>query len=321
MIISVDTGNKQIKTKHEVFAAGITEDDVAPWAQGADFMRMNKKYYTLCSSRNSYMRDKTESERYYQLTMMAVVKELEYAQSEGKIRYDKDTVHSITLLVGLPPAHMSTLKTTSNGNSTLKNVFAAYFKRNGEVVTVTYHNRIWKFRIAKCCVFAQGFSAAITDFANIKAESRAVIIDIGGFTLDYMVMRRGVLDPEYTDSLEKGVIILYQKIKKSCNSRFGTLLEEDEIDEILSSAATDDISAMVHAITEQYIEEVLDSFREFGLDLKNTMVVFVGGGALLLKNAIVHTGFLNKYRFIEDIRANVVGYELLYRLLTQKTAK
>ena len=41
--------------------------------------------------------------------------------------------------------------------------------------------------------------------------------------------------------------------------------------------------------------------------------VFIGGVAVLLKQFLEKSDLLGKYLFIEDLKANARGYDLLYR--------
>ena len=59
------------------------------------------------------------------------------------------------------------------------------------------------------------------------------MIDIGGFTVDYMVLRFGQLEMEYVDSLENGVIRLYNSIKAAIRQKYSILLDEEDIDNII----------------------------------------------------------------------------------------
>ena len=52
------------------------------------------------------------------------------------------------------------------------------------------------------------------------------MIDIGGFTVDYMLLRYGRLEIEHVDSLENGVICLYNNIKPYIRQKYSILLEE-----------------------------------------------------------------------------------------------
>ena len=76
MIISVDHGNKSIKTPRLLFTSGLIESDTRPGIK-TDCIFWNGKYYTLTEKRISYLRDKTEDDRFYVLTLFAIAKELE----------------------------------------------------------------------------------------------------------------------------------------------------------------------------------------------------------------------------------------------------
>ena len=83
MIISVDHGNKSIKTPNALFTSGLI---VSEGLQGfkTDYICWNNKYYTLTEQRIAYLRDKTEDERFYVLTLFAIAKELERIAAERK---------------------------------------------------------------------------------------------------------------------------------------------------------------------------------------------------------------------------------------------
>ncbi len=312
MEISVDTGNKQMKTLNETFTSGVYQSDVPPsTGKNADFMRFNGKYYILTEERGTYMRDKTKNDRYYWLTLFAIGKELERMEADGRIEYQKDKTYSLDLLVGLPPAHFGDLK----------NSFQKYFKRNGENVIFVYHGRSWNIRIQRAYVFAQGYAAAVTVFADIKVYPKALVIDIGGLTADYIMIRKGAADIHVSDSLESGVIILYQKIKKVCMGKFDTLIEESDVDAILQNREKVDeiydpeIIKTVKEEARKFVSDFLGSFRELQIDLKTCYVIFIGGGAMLLREMIEESDLIKKHMFIEDVNANAKGYELLYRAI------
>jgi plasmid segregation protein ParM len=71
---------------------------------------------------------------------------------------------------------------------------------------------------------------------------------------------------------------------------------------------------MVKEMTKLYVDDLLGTLRERGLDLKTGCVVFIGGGALLLREYLEISGKIGKCVFIEDICANAKGYELLYQV-------
>ena len=53
--------------------------------------------------------------------------------------------------------------------------------------------------------------------------------------------------------------------------------------------------------------------RERQLDLRTGRVIFVGGGACLLRRQIETSGKVAHPVFVEDVNANAKGFEYLYR--------
>lgn len=68
---------------------------------------------------------------------------------------------------------------------------------------------------------------------TLVEEPKAVILDIGGFTADYLLMKNGEIDLTSCDSLENGVILLYNKVRSKVNSELDLLLDEGDVDAIL----------------------------------------------------------------------------------------
>ena len=157
MIISVDHGNKSIKTPNALFTSGLISSE---GLQGfkTDYICWNGRYYTLTEQRIAYLRDKTEDERFYVLTLFAIAKELE----RRKVPETLDPI-DITLLVGLPPAHYEQLHSR----------FEQYFLRRREIVDFEYNGKYYSIRVSKVLSYPQAFAAAVTQFGTLKAHSVA----------------------------------------------------------------------------------------------------------------------------------------------------
>ena len=108
------------------------------------------------------------------------------------------------------------------------------------------------------------------------------------------------------DSLENGVILLYNRICAKANAELDILLEESEIDRILRGE-DQDAAPEVIALAEREAQEFIN-------DLLSGKVIFLGGGATLLHRQIEASGKIGQAIFVEDINANAKGYEYLYRL-------
>lgn len=62
-------------------------------------------------------------------------------------------------------------------------------------------------------------------------DPKAVVLDIGGFTADYLLMKNGNADLTSCDSLENGV---YNKSKSRGNAELDLLLDKSDVDAILT---------------------------------------------------------------------------------------
>ena len=299
MIISIDHGNKQVKTIHHVpFTSGLVCSEVRPF--GGETLVYQGKYYTLTDQRIPYRRDKTEDERFFVLTLFAIAYEL-----EAVFFYGAAPVR-VQLAVGLPPAHYGAQQKR----------FAEYFLNRG-TVSFTLHDRPYEILIDEVSCYPQSYAAAITVFQALQSSPRALIIDIGGFTADYLLLRNGEGDLSVCDSLENGVILLYNRIKSRVAAEQDLLLDETEIDAILlgrDSGQSDAVSQIVRQQAQEFVSDLLSSLRERMLELKSGKVIFLGGGATLLRRQIEASGKIGQAIFVEDINANAKGYEYLYRL-------
>lgn len=300
MIISVDHGNKSIKTPHAIFTSGLVMSD---GLQGfkTDYIGWNGKYYSLTERRISYLRDKTEDDRFFILTLFAIAKELEYRDVSETL----DPI-DITLLVGLPPAHYEQLHSR----------FEQYFLRRREAIDFEYNGKYYSVRINKVLSYPQAFAAAVTQYSTLKAHSVAYIIDIGGFTIDVLKLRFGRPDLEVVESFEKGVITLYNSIASKCNSQYARILEECEIDEVIRNQTTvlpGEVQQLIRSMTADFLAEFYNFLRERGIDVSTSKCVFAGGGSLLLRGMIERGNKVAFPIFIEDIHANAIGYEVLYQ--------
>ena len=207
MIISIDHGNKQIKTTQKTFTSGLYESDTRP-PFGQNVLSYNGKYYTLSDQRIPYMRDKTTDERFFILTLFAIGFELK------RTLLSEDPV-KVQLCVGLPPAHYGTLY----------HKFEQYFLGRG-ILHFQIDGEPFTILITEAISFPQAYAAAIPIYSKFQQLPKAVIVDIGGFTADYLQVKYGQADLSVCDSLENGVIVLYNRIKSKINADFDTVVED-----------------------------------------------------------------------------------------------
>ena len=172
MLIGVDHGNKQIKTVHcSPFVSGLQQSITKPFGQSLQY---RGNYYTLSNERIPFRKDKTEDDRFFVLTLIAIAEELEARQ------IGKQELYNIQLPVGLPPAHF--------GAQAKK--FTDYFKRDG-IVEFVYRDKPYAIRITDVVCYPQAYAAAATMLHTLMDDPKAVVLDIGGFTADYLLLKNG----------------------------------------------------------------------------------------------------------------------------------
>lgn len=300
--IAVDHGNRNMKTCSQVFTTGLTIQDKKP-ARGEQFLFYEGKYYVLSENRIPYQRDKTQDDRFFILTLFAIVKEL-----EENPQIQPEDVIQVDLPIGLPPKHYAELCVR----------YEAYFKRQGKIHDINYCGNTYHITIGEVMAFPQDYAAMMTMIEKLQQIPKVVGIDIGGFTTDYLLMRKGNPDMEACDSMEKGVITMYNKIISGINSEYDILLEESDIDSILQGNTEfyeEAVVRMTESMVQDFVKDLLNSIRERGIDTKAAYTVFIGGGAKLLSHFLEQSDRLGKYTFIEDISANAKGYDRLFQIM------
>ena len=253
--IAVDHGNRNMKTCSQVFTTGLTIQDKKP-ARGEKFLFYEGKYYVLSENRIPYQRDKTQDDRFFILTLFAIVKELE----ENPLIQPEDVIQ-VDLPIGLPPKHYAELCER----------YESYFKRQGKIHDINYCGSTYHITIGEVMAFPQDYAAMMTMIEKLQQIPKVVGIDIGGFTTDYLLMRKGNPDMEACDSMEKGVITMYNKIISGINSEYDILLEESDIDSILQGNTEfyeEAVVRMTESMVQDFVKDLLNSIRERGIDTK-----------------------------------------------------
>jgi len=158
-IISVDHGNRFLKTKHKLLTSGIIESDTRP-AFGSDILKYKDKYYTVSDKRISYERNKMLDSRFYILTLIAIAHELEFAGINPE-----NKVIDVQILIGLPPAHFGLLAEK----------FEKHFVR-GEVEAFEFHGKQYEIFINKAYAFPQAYAATMLIRQEIETYQKCVTI-------------------------------------------------------------------------------------------------------------------------------------------------
>ena len=85
------------------------------------------------------------------------------------------------------------------------------------------------------------------------------------------------------------MILLYNRVRARANAELDVLLDESEIDCILRGEHRDvapEVVELVEKEAQEFVNDLLSGLRERMLELKSGRVIFLGGGASLLRRQI-----------------------------------
>ena len=123
-------------------------------------------------------------------------------------------------------------------------------------------------------------------------------------------------------TIPKGLITCMRTINEQCVRQLNGELDESFIQDIMRFGRCE-IDRKYYDIAKAEIEsfcaKVYNSIREYGYNLSTTPVVFVGGGASVMK---LFGGLSqSNITYILDVKANAKGYEQLAVMALRKMKK
>ena len=305
-VISLDHGNRLIKSEHHTFPSSFVESKHIP-SIGGDILSYGGKTYTLTDQNLPVFNDKTEDERYFILSLFAIGKEL--ANDAETLRKLTPNEHiRVELLIGLPLLHFEAYRYK----------FERYFTSRIGVIRYELNGKPYSIQITDAHAYPQAYSATVTMLDKLKGANRVNIVDLGGYTVDCLQLIKFKPNMALCTSLYWGVNTLFQSINEQVRSTGGMDISNSIIEGILRKDPADlaeysekrinTISSAAVSHTERMLAEIAQK----GFDLEEDRTIFVGGGSILLNEYILQTGKVKKPVFIDDVHANAKGYRLLY---------
>ena len=167
------------------------------------------------------------------------------------------------------------------------------------------------------------YNVMVTDLiVSPTMAKKTLIVDIGSWTIDIMPVINKSPDESKCVTIPKGLITCMRSINEQCVRQLNGEVDESEIQNIMRygrSDIDDEYFAIIKAEIEDFVDKVYNSIREFGYNLKTTPIVFVGGGAVVMKNFGSHDAKNISYNL--DVKANARGYEQLATMGLKSTKR
>ena len=305
-IISLDHGNRLMKSTRQVFPSSYMESKYLP-PIGGDILNYEGKTYTLVDQSLPVLNDKTEDERYFILSLFAIGKEI--VKEAGMFTKLTPNDHiQIELLIGLPLQHYASYRKK----------FEQYFINRSNIIKFELNEKPYSIRITGATAFPQAYAAVVTVFNRLKDSNIVNVVDIGGFTVDCLQLHKFEPNTALCTSLYWGVNTLFQSINDQMRSTCSRDISNCIIEGILIKDPTDLAEyseKRIETITSAailHVERMLAEIAQKGFDFEEDKTVFMGGGSILLEDYILQTNKVKKPIFIDDVHANAKGYHLLH---------
>lgn len=282
-----------IKTRHFSFPAGIAVYSHEPYTL-QNTLEYGGKFYVCGTGRQPILRNKTENDNYYLLTLAAIAREIK--------QRGENTECSITLAAGLPLA----------GFGREKKSFREYLLRSSQLVCFKFEGVSYKITIEDVKLFPQGYSAIAIHPELIQNEPSVLLMDIGGWTVDLMRLDNGVPDASTCRSLELGMIRCIDETKEQVRRDVGLSVTDAQVERVLAGkpcSMDERARSIIRKQGRLYTERLLSAVMESGFDLKAVPVVMLGGGASVVKGNVSPQDGLCRVFALTDDRVNAEGFE------------
>lgn len=288
-IIGLDHGNHLIKTANHIIQNGVKLLGAKP-TFAANTLNYDKGFYKVGEDRINVKDSKIADDDYYILTLTMLAK-------EAKTRELPQGSH-IVLAVGMP------LKQFSTG----RNAFIKYLKRDGQPVSFKYEDSAYQFYIDKVVAFPQCYAAVVS---RLPAMKECLIVDIGSWTIDIMEVRNGVPVESHCETFSESLVSVLQDIRSESSEVLKKEISEERIIAYMQGDKGNipkKHQKLMDSSLARFAARVEGLLKENGHDTEFEDVIYVGGGAVVMKN-YGRTG--SNISYIEDVRANAIGYEYI----------
>lgn len=294
-VIGIDHGWSKIKTVNGVFTTGVKKITTRP-ALPNNIVYWGGQAYEVGGERLEVKEDKVSDSNFKVLTDAAIGSEL-------KARGLKNA--HILLAAGLPFTRFGAEKKD----------FIKYLSWEG-TREIVYEQKRYKVLLERVSVFPQCYAAVADRLSTYK--KKVLVVDIGSWTIDIMPIFEQKPMEGKSITIPRGLITCMRSINEECVRLIGSEVSETEIEEVMQGKASDLPEKYLNVIQEGlqgFTQKVYYTIKECGYNLETTRIIFVGGGATVMK---LYGNFLSdNIEYIEDIKANAKGYEYLSKIYLQ----
>ena len=265
----------------------VTQVDYTPLTNNG-LLEYRGRKYIIGQGRLGKQATKTENDNYFLLTLAGIAKELNYQKREK-------TTH-VELYVGVP--------LTMFGAE--RKAFREYLWHK-EQLSFNFEGVHYCFYLDKVKIYAQCYAAIANRIGDMN---RLRCVDLGSWTMDVLSVKDKVPIDKDAYTYEVGLITAFERIKKDGLPKVHCEIPEEDItDYIKGISVNDEFIPIIEKGLQEYADNVEAKLREIKVDLKHENIIYVGGGASVMKKFGRTKG--RNIQYVTDVKANAIGYRYL----------
>lgn len=285
--IALDHGWSSIKGEHIFMENLVTQVDYTPLTNNG-LLEYRGRKYIIGQGRLGKQATKTENDNYFLLTLAGIAKELNYQKREK-------TTH-VELYAGVP--------LTMFGAE--RKVFREYLWHK-EQLSFNFEGVHYCFYLDKVKIYAQCYAAIANRMGDMN---RLRCVDLGSWTMDVLSVKDKVPMDKNAYTYEVGLITAFERIKKDGLPKVHCEIPEEDItDYIKGISVNGEFIPIIEKGLQEYADNVEAKLREIKVDLKHENIIYVGGGASVMKKFGRTKG--RNIQYVTDVKANAIGYRYL----------
>ena len=285
--IALDHGWSSIKGEHIFMENLVTQVDYTPLTNNG-LLEYRGRKYIIGQGRLGKQATKTENDNYFLLTLAGIAKELNYHKREK-------TTH-VELYAGVP--------LTMFGAE--RKAFREYLWHK-EQLSFNFEGVHYCFYLDKVKIYAQCYAAIANRIGDMN---RLRCVDLGSWTMDVLSVKYKVPIDKDAYTYEVGLITAFERIKKDGLPKVHCEIPEEDItDYIKGISVNDEFIPIIEKGLQEYADNVEAKLREIKVDLKHENIIYVGGGASVMKKFGRTKG--RNIQYVTDVKANAIGYRYL----------
>lgn len=265
----------------------VTQVDYTPLTNNG-LLEYRGRKYIIGQGRLGKQATKTENDNYFLLTLAGIAKELNYHKREK-------TTH-VELYAGVP--------LTMFGAE--RKAFREYLWHK-EQLSFNFEGVHYCFYLDKVKIYAQCYAAIANRIGDMN---RLRCVDLGSWTMDVLSVKDKVPIDKDAYTYEVGLITAFERIKKDGLPKVHCEIPEEDItDYIKGISVNDEFIPIIEKGLQEYADNVEAKLREIKVDLKHENIIYVGGGASVMKKFGRTKG--RNIQYVTDVKANAIGYRYL----------